>query len=484
LLIEPSNSPVDWERLDRISSRIFQSLELAPTLEAIRTAIVPMLADDAYVSLTIPRDNEIVRQAPPGDFVQNLPLVADGTSVGTLHLRGARDASMEFFGAIADRCARALANARKFERERHVALAFQNAALVSDLPNGWGYHFDALYEAGLAEALVGGDWYDAFRLADGRFVVSIGDVVGSGLQAAIAMVNVRQAVRGVAQVHPDPALMLEAAERTLRAQHPDRYVTAFVGVLDPVTQRCSYANAGHPAPYLLLPDGGLTQIPGHGVPLGLNLLTTIEVREFTLPPNSRLVLYTDGLIEATRDALEGERRLESALRDRAFASRERPAQFLHDAVLKDGSRDDVAIMVVKVSEAAEVHRWRFDPHWQDATLRVRQEMCRFLEDIFDAAAIVDIELVFAELICNAIRYAPGTIQLLLETRQDGAVLHLLDRGPGFQFSPRLPADLYSEAGRGLFLIRRFSTEYTVERRPGGGSHTRILFTKCKGERSQ
>ena len=54
-----------------------------------------------------------------------------------------------------------------------------------------------------------GDWYDAFALPDGRIVVSIGDVVGLGLDAAIAMVNVRQAIRGVAQVHPDPAVMLE-----------------------------------------------------------------------------------------------------------------------------------------------------------------------------------------------------------------------------------------------------------------------------------
>src|SRR6202011_3196992 len=119
-----------------------------------------------------------------------------------------------------------------------------------------------------------------------------------------------QTVRGVAQVHPDPALMLEAAERTLRAQHPDRFVTAFVGVIDPVTQQCTYANAGHPGPYLRLPDGAVVQIHGGGIPLGLDLATSIDVQQFVLSPGSMLVLYTDGLIEATRDVLEGEQRLE------------------------------------------------------------------------------------------------------------------------------------------------------------------------------
>jgi serine phosphatase RsbU (regulator of sigma subunit)/anti-sigma regulatory factor (Ser/Thr protein kinase) len=477
---------VQWAALDRVSTRVFRSPELAPTLAAIVEAVVPAFADTAYVTLSDPRDGEGATSAsspsPVSGGELSLPLVADGTAVGALHLRGADAADVRFLRAVAERCARALANARRFERERHVALTFQNAALASDLPAGSGYRFDAIYEAGRAEALVGGDWYDAFRLADGRFVVSIGDVVGSGLQAAIAMVNVRQTVRGVAQVHPDPALMLEAAERTLRAQHPDRFVTAFVGVLDPVTQQCSYANAGHPGPYLRLPDGALVQIPGGGVPLGLDFTSSIDVRQFVLPPGSLLVLYTDGLIEATRDVLEGERRLELALRDPALPQRDRVAQYLHDAVLGDAARDDVAIMVVSVETSVPVQRWRFDPQWGDAATRVRSELCAALErTALDGVRILDAELIFAELMGNALRHAPGTVELILEAHEDRVALHLLDKGPGFQFSPRLPSDLYSEFGRGLFLIACFATEFSVERRPGGGSHARITFATRPGE---
>ncbi len=82
------------------------------------------------------------------------------------------------------------------------------------LPQVAGLQFDALYEPGRAEAQVGGDWYDAFRLLDGRVVISIGDVVGNGLAAATAMAEVRQSIRGAAAINPDPALLLDAADRT------------------------------------------------------------------------------------------------------------------------------------------------------------------------------------------------------------------------------------------------------------------------------
>ena len=77
-----------------------------------------------------------------------------------------------------------------------------------------------MYESGKSEAQVGGDWYDAVRLADGRVLVSIGDVAGSGLQAAVIMAAMREVIRGVAQVYADPATMIDAADRTLKSEHP------------------------------------------------------------------------------------------------------------------------------------------------------------------------------------------------------------------------------------------------------------------------
>ena len=464
-----------WSALDRIVARVFRSPELGATLEAIVAAVVPEFADDAYLTLVDPHGEEraLLRPGEPAELT--LPLIADGSLVGALHLHEPR-LDEWLMRAISDRCGRALSNARRFERERHVALTFQNAALVSELPDGTGYRFDAIYETGRAEALVGGDWYDAFRLPDGRFIISIGDVAGSGLEAAIAMVNVRQTVRGVAQLHADPALMIEAAERTVRSQHPDRFVTAFVGVIDPVTQRCTYANAGHPRPYVRLPDGSVIEVPGGGVPLGLGFSAKAEVQQCVLPPGAVLVLYTDGLIEATHDIVEGERRLEEALRDPALPQRERIAQHLHDVVLRGAARDDVAILAVRVESALPVQRWRFDPMWPDAAARVRDEMRAALRTAgVPASRMSDVDLMYSELVANALRHAPGTLELIVETHAEHAVLHVLDKGPGFVFSPRLPADLYSESGRGLFLVAAFAEDFNVERRPGGGSHARITI---------
>jgi serine phosphatase RsbU (regulator of sigma subunit)/anti-sigma regulatory factor (Ser/Thr protein kinase) len=481
-------SAAEWTVLDRAVARLLESPELEATLAALLDVLVPEFAQSARVELVDEHGSlrpaaESAAAEDAGDMM-TVPLQRGDAEIGRLHV--ARAGGEPFSAAqtavirkLAERCAQAIEIARRFERERHVALTFQNGALAAALPHVDGYRFDAFYRAGRAEALVGGDWYDAFVLSDGRLVVSIGDVVGSGLPAAIAMVNVRQALRGVAQVHPDPALMLDAAHRTLRSQHPDRFVTAFVGVIDPVTLQCAYANAGHPPPFVRLPDGALMQPREHDLPLGL-VDQHIRVHETMLPPGAMLVLYTDGLIESTKDVLDGERRLDAVLRADDLPDVDAVARRIHDDVLGDHARDDVAILTVAVRHGAPVRRWRFDPMWADAALRVRREARAAL----NAAGIVDpclrdVELVVAELLGNAIRYAPGTIELILEERADAIVLHVLDKGPGFAFSPRLPADLYSESGRGLFLISRLAHDFTVERRPGRGSHARAIFTTSR-----
>ena len=107
-----------------------------------------------------------------------------------------------------------------FDREHRASQAFQEAALPSTLPIVPGLAFDAVYRAADHDVMVGGDWYDAFRIDDGRIVMSVGDVMGSGLSAAVTMNAVRQSVRGAAQLFPDPIAILNAADRALRSERP------------------------------------------------------------------------------------------------------------------------------------------------------------------------------------------------------------------------------------------------------------------------
>jgi len=330
---------------------------------------------------------------------------------------------------------------------------------------------------------LGGDWVDAFRTIDGRLVISVGDVMGSGLGAAGAMLAARQALRGVALIDADPGVILLAVDRVLRMQHPELFCSAFVAVVDPVTQRASYANAGHPLPYLWFPDRSIRQLRGRALPLGIDPQPAYPVEHTDVPPGCAFILYTDGLVEWKHDAIAGEAALEQALTGLAIDEEESPAQTIRYAVAPPIIRDDIAVMVARLKPVTPVRRWRFDPMWQDAARRVRTELADELRKVGIGEAVAfDAELVLPELIGNAIHHAPGTIEVVLDHRGD-VVLHVLDKGPGFHFHPRLPHDLYSETGRGIYLISRLAREFTVQRRPGGGTHARVVLARSKGYRT-
>jgi serine phosphatase RsbU (regulator of sigma subunit) len=308
-------------------------------------------ADYALALRTVNRPILDAIRAVGADSFVVVPLFAGNAVRGTVHLlmesdrRAFGHTDAAFLQEFARRLAPAIANAELHERDRRVSRSFQNAALPSSLPDVTGFTFSAIYEAGKTEALVGGDWYDAFILADGRIVVSIGDVAGSGLLAAVTMSSVRQAIRGAAHVRADPGVMLTAANRSL--DDPEgRFVTAFVGVIDPLTSTIAYQSAGHPPPVLRCADGTVTEFVRGGLPLGVSVENQRSTHEAVLPSGSLLVLYTDGLVESTHDMLEGESRIRAALAGNAVPAAANPAQALHDLVLTDGWRDDVAILTV------------------------------------------------------------------------------------------------------------------------------------------
>ena len=371
---------------------------------------------------------------------------------------------------------------RKFayEREREWSNSFQRASLPPSLPMLPGLTFDAVYEPGLSDAQVGGDWYDALRLADGRVLVSIGDVAGSGMQAAVVMGVVRQILRGIAQVHADPSLMLDAADRALRAEHPEVFVTAWVGVLDLVTRTLTYASAGHPYPILIAPDLGVHELEHSALPLGLRKGHGGVANMVEIPDHATLVLYTDGLTESTHDIVAGNERLLEAARSLIDASTSFPAHAIARAVIPNGSHDDVAILVAQTDYAlieSQIERWRFDAGDVSTATRARRAFCASLRSRGIAAKMLpNAELIFGELIGNAIRHAPGIVDVVVDYSTDQPVLHVLDRGVGFRHISRLPADPLSESGRGLFIISSVAEDFTVTLRPDGGSHARVIIS--------
>jgi serine/threonine-protein kinase RsbW len=145
--------------------------------------------------------------------------------------------------------------------------------------------------------------------------------------------------------------------------------------------------------------------------------------------------------------------------------------------------DDVAILAVSfdrpltaIDGPRRASRWRFEVTDSDAAQRARGACIARLRGAgLSDADVFSAELVFGELLGNVVRYALGPVEVILDVSGEAAVLHVADDGRGFEFRPRLPADLLSERGRGLFLVTAFAEELTVERRRGGGSHARAVL---------
>jgi PAS domain S-box-containing protein len=397
-------------------------------------------------------------------------------------LRDWTGAIVRWFGTCTDIDSHKRAHERlekQFEIAHRVSEAFQEASLPPQMPVVPGVCFSALYKAGRREAAVGGDWYDALRLLDGRVIVSIGDVAGSGLGAALTMVAMRQAIRGAAQIHAEPLALLEAADRTLRPDAPDRMVTAFVGVYDPVTRLLTYASAGHPPPFVRGPDGAIVELSAPGLPLGVRRKGDCEAREIVLDPGALLVLYTDGLVESTHDYSAGERRLRAAIGRLEPFSGALLAQSLARSCLGGEARDDVAILTLAFEHSIDSHqyrRWTFDSSDRFAAREIR---AAFEAAVVGAGAneeqLADAEVVFAELLGNVVRHARGPCDVVLDATGTLPVLSVLDRGRGFTHAAHLPADAFAESGRGLYIVRSLTAEFNASRRPGGGTHARAVL---------
>ncbi len=319
---------------------------------ALRTGRAQLLSGfgDDLLRLHIRPENFDDVRSLGADSAFIVPLSAHGRIYGTLAAMRTEalwrfsENEMWLIEELARRAAVGIAHAKLFRHSATVADAFQQASLPDTLPAVRGMRFSAFYAPGRREATVGGDWYDAFQLEDERIVISIGDVSGSGLAAAVIMGSVRQVIRGAAQLDADPVVILDATDRALRSEHPDIVVTAFVAVVSADRSSLTYASAGHPPPLLRMPDGSITELASVGLPLGLRERWDAPEQSQELRPGSLLLFYTDGLIESTHDLLQGQRSLLRMLGDPRILASPDVALAIFRAVLPDGASDDVAIL--------------------------------------------------------------------------------------------------------------------------------------------
>src|SRR5438093_107511 len=260
--------------------------------------------------------------------------------------------------AAFNRMAEGLERGRELERERQrleselaVARRIQSRLLPERAPEVRGAEI-----AGFSEPAreVGGDYYDHIVLADGRVALVIADVSGKGMPAALLMSAFRAALLTQLDGGAEPGAAFGHVNRFLhRSIEPGRFVTAFLAVLDPQSERIDYCNAGHNPPYLVTRDGRTTTLETGGLLLGMLEDSSYAQGVAELAPGNMLVLFTDGVTEAQRadGAMWGEERLVSTLREGACEPCAALVRRIVDAVraFEGGERpsDDITLLIAR-----------------------------------------------------------------------------------------------------------------------------------------
>jgi serine phosphatase RsbU (regulator of sigma subunit) len=247
---------------------------------------------------------------------------------------------------LASRAAAGLVNATLYETQRGVASALTTSVLPAVLPSVDGLDLAARYLPSGAD--VGGDWYDALVLEDGRVALTIGDVSGHGLSSGATMGQLRNAVRAYVLDGHDPAAVLERLNRLLLHTSHDHVASVVHAVVDPATGAIGWAAAGHPPSIVVDGDGARTLHGRSGPLLGATPEALYVTEQLDLAIGAALVLYTDGLVERRDEPIDQSiERLVGVLRGAAVAS----ADQLCDRALAIEGRsqllDDVCLLVTR-----------------------------------------------------------------------------------------------------------------------------------------
>jgi serine phosphatase RsbU (regulator of sigma subunit)/anti-sigma regulatory factor (Ser/Thr protein kinase) len=409
-----------------------------------------------------------------------VPVIAHGAIFGALTFVRTNDAEpfdiedLHAAEELGRRAGLAVANAKQYSREQHVADTLQRAFLNDELPNTETLQFSAVYQGAQVDSALGGDWYDVFANGD-RIVMTIGDVTGKGLDAARLMVQLRQWVRMAAVVSTDPAQMLALLNRALILEGRNELATAFIAVMDRGGRTLEYSSAGHPPPIVKPFSARPFALPGSAsIPLGVLADAEYVRHEADMDEAALLVLYTDGLTEVDRDPVAGEEQVETLLENDAVLQAASPARYVLRAVAGKHARDDMAILTVRFGETRG--RWAFDVGDSSAAYAIKRDFAAAVrEEYGDTADLNSSELIFSELVGNVLRYAPGRLSLGLSTDARGLWLHVMDDGPGFDAPTGPPADVWAESGRGLFLVKALAKDVNIARLPAYGTHVKVLL---------
>jgi serine phosphatase RsbU (regulator of sigma subunit)/anti-sigma regulatory factor (Ser/Thr protein kinase) len=324
-------------------------------------------------------------------------------------------------------------------------------------------------------APTGGDLYDWVVLPDGSLHLAVVDVVGKGVAATKDAMSVTHALRLLVLDGCPMNRLVSRADGLVSAQSPDLAATALIARYHPEDGTVELVGAGHPPALVVSAEGKTRFITAPGIPIGWPGAGSDEVVSFTLDRSDILVLYTDGLVEATKDILDGLDALAAAASDAAGYPAGPLARALVERALSGAMRsDDSLALVLRRRTPAPGPRprtapfeYRFSPNAVTVPL-ARSLFSDWLDNVgVDPADAEDLLLTVSELCTNAVRFssgAPGALSVQAWGDGDAIVVEVSDDGVGFDWRPVDIPDPDADEGRGLFLVSTLADDVNVLRR--------------------
>ena len=445
-----------------------------------------VLADLEEAERKLPPDNRLRAHVPLTSLIAVPVMARDGLAQGALFAGSTNGtvvdpAGVEALVALAAHLGVALDNSATLAhlaeveaRGKEVVHALQEA-VRPPAPVVEHTELGVHYVAADPSAPTGGDLYDWVTLPDGTLHIVVVDVMGKGVEATKHALAVTHALRLLAVEGCPLGDLVTRADALVTAQSPELVATLVVAHFDPATGELRLAGAGHP-PALVVRGGVAEELAAPGIPIGWPGAASHGVVEVQLERGDTVVLYTDGLIEATKDIVKGLADLAAAAEAIATYPATALARALVERQLADAARhdDSLALVLRRRSPAPDqpAHvlapfAHRFSP--QTAAVPLARHLLRdWLQLVpVEHEAVESLLLAVSELCSNAVRHAsgaPGSIHLRAWASDGDVHVEVSDDGGTFawpeQRTEELP-DPEAEQGRGLFLVRELVDHVTT-----------------------
>jgi serine phosphatase RsbU (regulator of sigma subunit)/CheY-like chemotaxis protein/anti-sigma regulatory factor (Ser/Thr protein kinase) len=362
---------------------------------------------------------------------------------------------------------------RELQHERELVHLLQASMAPPTLPEIAELEVAACYRPA-DSGLAGGDWYDLIPLPGGDVLLVIGDVAGHGVPAASSMSQIRTALRVTAFNQPDPAAILQEAQRYLASSVTGTFATVLIGRLDPSTGICRLASAGHLPPVCRQGDHAAVAWMPVGPPLGTGIETPYEEATVEVAPGGSLVLYTDGLIERRGELLDdGLARLQQCVGAAAGNSWDLVDHVTRSLCDDSEVTDDIALLVVRRRALSDSFTLSTTAN-VDQLSSIRASVKRWLvANGVEPPQVADLVLAVGELAANACIHAYPPMSagpVRLEGKLEGETIRVQVSDDG-RWSNRTAVD----GGRGLSLIRALGVELSVDTQ--GPGTTAVITSK-------